>query len=38
MNTITLDGRSVGPDNVRDLLLENQAAFLARPDNMHSVR
>jgi hypothetical protein len=38
MNTITLDGRSAGPDDVRDLLLENQAAFLARPDNMHSVR
>jgi hypothetical protein len=38
MNTIILDGRSVGTDNVRNLLLENQAAFLARPDNMHFVR
>jgi hypothetical protein len=38
MNTNILDGRSVDPDNVRDLLLENQTASLPRPDNMRSLR
>ena len=30
MNTIILDGRSVGPDNVRDLLLEKSSCVSAK--------
>jgi hypothetical protein len=37
MNTITLDDRCVGPDNVRDLLTGNHAEFSAISDNRHSV-